>query len=53
MIIISNGVQSRRLKGTFRLYGSKKDLLSIVQQIKKQTEMATGFDVGWVDIADE
>ncbi len=50
-VIISGGTKARKLKGNFKVYGSKKELRAIAKQIMDNT--VDPFDVGWIDITDE
>lgn len=50
-VIIHSGSKQRRIKGEFRIYGTKKDFESITRQITEQVK--SGFVDGYVNITDE
>ncbi len=50
-VIIHSGNKQRRIKGHFRMFGTKKDFESIARQITEQVKGA--FSDGYVIITDE
>ncbi len=49
-IVIDYGSTNRVISGDFKIYGTRKDLESISQQIK--ASLTDTFITGWVDVLD-